>query len=393
MVNDNGERALAYISHISKIDEIAGADNIALATVLGWKVIIKKAEFKEGDKCVFFEIDSKVPSTDKRFEFLASKDYRIRTLKLNKFGVFSQGLAMPISEFSELANLPENTDVTKQLGVIYYMPEDNVRKAANIDPMARYKSMAARHYKMARKPWFKWMMKREWGRKVLFFFFGKKKDKPKSFPNKFAFVHKTDETRIECLPELLGYKNPLIVTEKLDGTSCTYILARKGRNFEFYVCSRNVRMLDEKQECHHDTNIYWNMARKYNIQEHLENYLQENPNLSYVCIQGEGVGFVQDNPLKLKEDDLYVFNFITSDRGRWSSIEGKNLIETWGMKWVPILDSNFFMPDDMEEFKSYATAKSVVNPSVYREGVVLRDPTCDLSFKNVSREYLLKHNG
>ena len=48
---------------------------------------------------------------------------------------------------------------------------------------------------------------------------------------------------------------------------------------------------------------------------------------------------------------------------------------------------------DMETFKKYATAKSVVNPDVMREGVVLRDPTNDFSFKNVSREYLLKHGG
>ena len=46
----------------------------------------------------------------------------------------------------------------------------------------------------------------------------------------------------------------------------------------------------------------------------------------------------------------------------------------------------------MEEFKKYATGKSAVNPSAMREGVVLRDYTTGLSFKNVSREYLLKHN-
>lgn len=57
------------------------------------------------------------------------------------------------------------------------------------------------------------------------------------------------------------------------------------------------------------------------------------------------------------------------------------------------LDTNFMMPTDMEEFKQMATAPSVVNPDVMREGIVLRDPTNDFSFKNVSREYLLKHNG
>lgn len=135
------------------------------------------------------------------------------------------------------------------------------------------------------------------------------------------------------------------------------------------------------------------MAIKYNIQEHLKKYLLANPDLKYVCIQGESVGSVQGNPLKLKEDDLYVFNFIRSDIGRLSSIEGKKIVENWSMKFVPILETDYYVPSDMETFKEYATAKSVVNPDVLREGIVLRDPTNDFSFKNVSREYLLKHNG
>ena len=93
------------------------------------------------------------------------------------------------------------------------------------------------------------------------------------------------------------------------------------------------------------------------------------------------------------EDDLYVFNFIDSQRGRFDSVNGKLIVESMGMKWVPILDINYMMPTDMEEFKQFATAKSVVNPNVMREGIVLRDPTNDFSFKNVSREYLLKHHG
>ena len=135
------------------------------------------------------------------------------------------------------------------------------------------------------------------------------------------------------------------------------------------------------------------MAFKYDIENKLRKYLNENHWLTYVCIQGEGVGSVQGNPLKLQEDDLYVFNFIDSDTGRYASTVGKYVIESMGMKWVPILDTNYMMPTDMEEFKQFATAKSVVDPNVMREGIVLRDPTNDFNFKNVSREYLLKHNG
>ena len=386
----NDKRALAYIAVIEEIKEIPGYDRVEHARIgAGWWVIVSKNDnFNVGDKCVYFEVDSKVPSSDTRFAFLENRNYKIKTLKMCK--VYSQGLIMPLSAFPEFESLDVHTDVTDKLKVTYAVEEDNARK--NFDPDAKYKSMTARHKNIFKKPWARWMMRRSWGRKVMFFFFGKKKDKPLAFPTKFPFIHKTDEERCENMPWVLGYERPLVVTEKLDGTSSTYILEKLGRKYEFYVLSRNVRQKDEKQDCYHDHNIYWDMAFKYDIEKHLKDYLDEN-HLDYVCIQGESVGSVQGNPLKLKEDDLYVFNFIRSDKGRIPSVDGKSIVESWGMKWVPILDENYHVPSDMEEFKLYAEAKSVVNPNVDREGVVLRDPTNDFSFKNVSRKYLLKHNG
>lgn len=388
----NGRRALAYVVTIDEIKPIEGYDRVEYARTNGWWVIIGKNDgLKVGDKCVYFEVDSKVNEQDERFAFLEKRHYKIKTQKMCK--VISQGLLMPLSLFPELGDADINTDVTDALKVTYAVEEDNTRKGKS-DPDAKYKSMAARHQKIFKKKWARWLMRRSWGRKLMFLFFGKKKDNPRVFPTHFPFVHKTDEERVENMPWVLGYERPLIVTEKLDGTSSTYILERKKRNkYEFYVLSRNVRQADENQACYHDHNIYWDMAFKYNIEQHLKDYLIVNPELKYVCIQGESVGSVQGNPLKLKEDDLYVFNFIRSDVGRLPSVDGKKIVEQWGMKWVPILDTNYMMPNDMEEFKQFATAKSVVNSDVLREGIVLRDPTNDFSFKNVSREYLLKHNG
>ena len=387
----NDKRALAYVVTIDEIRPIDGYDRVEYARTNGWWVIINKADnLAVGDKCVYFEVDSKVNPLDERFAFLEKRDYRIKTIKMCK--VYSQGLLIPLSTFPELGDLDVNTDVTDALKVVYYVPEDNQRKSNAVDLMAKYRSMAARHAKLARKKWFRWLMKRNWGRRLLFVFFGKKKDTPKGWPTHFPFIHKTDEERCENLPQMLGYDKPLVVTEKLDGTSTTFILERKGKKFEFYVLSRNVRQKDEKQSCYHDHNIYWDMAFKYDVENKLREYLERHPNLTYVCIQGESVGSVQGNPLKLAEDDFYAFNFIDSINGRWASdiasVEVKNNL---GIKWVPILDTNFMMPTDMEEFKQMATAKSVVNPAVMREGIVLRDPTTDFSFKNVSREYLLKH--
>ena len=387
----NDKRALAYVVTIDEIRPIEGYDRVEYARTNGWWVIINKADgLSVGDKCIYFEVDSKVNPLDERFAFLEKRDYRIRTIKMCK--VYSQGLLIPLANFPELGDLEVNTDVTEALKVIYYVAADNERKANTPDPMAKYRSMAARHSKIAKQKWFRWLMKRPWGRRLLFVFFGKKKDTPKGWPTHFPFIHKTDEERCENLPQMLGYNKPLVVTEKLDGTSTTFILERKGRKkFEFYVLSRNVRQRDEKQSCYHDHNIYWDMAFKYNIEEVLKDILTLRPDLQYVCIQGESVGSVQGNPLKLTEDDFYAFNFIDSEKGRWSSPEGAELLAKYGIKWVPILDTNFVMPNDMEEFKQMATSKSAVNPNVMREGIVLRDPTIDFSFKNVSREYLLKH--
>ena len=384
----NDRRALAYIQHVTNIRPIEGADNIEQCNVLGWNLICKKGEFHEGDPCVYIEIDSKVPEREE-FEFLRAKGFKVKTMKLGKFNCISQGLAMPQSAFKELTGLSEGTDVTDILGIKYSVQEDNTRKS-NGDPNAKYKSMAARHQKIFKKKWARWMMRRSWGRKIMFFFFGKKKDNPRGFP---TFVSKTDEERVENQPWRIGDGKTYLATEKLDGTSCTYALERKGRNkFEFYVCSRNVRQQDEKQECYHDHNIYWDLAFKYNIEQHLKDFLNQFPQLQWVCIQGEGVGSVQGNPLKLTEDDLYVFNFKESQTGRWSSMAGAGQVREWGMKWVPIL-GEVQMPDTMEELKVLATGKSKVNPNVMREGIVYRSLDGSDSFKNVSREYLLKHNG
>jgi hypothetical protein len=387
----DGKRALAYTAVIDEIKPIEGYDRVEQVHVNGWSIIVAKGDnFKVGDKCIYFEVDSLCPAADERFEFLAKRNYRIKTLKMCK--VISQGLVMPLSSFPELGDIAVGIDVTEKLGIIYYAAEDNARKGG-IDPNAKYLSMTARRKNIFKKKWAKWLMRREWGRRLMFALFGKKKDSPRGWPTHMPFIHKTDEERCENMPWILQDKSPLIVTEKLDGTSSTYILERKGKKkFEFYVCSRNVRQKDENQSCYHDHNIYWDMAFKYDIERHLREYLELYPQLDYVCIQGESVGSVQGNPLKLQEDDLYIFNFIRSDYGRVISLQGRDTVMGWGMKWVPILDIGFVLPDTMEEFKAMATAKSVVNPAVMREGIVLRNSKTDLSFKNVSNEYLLKHN-
>ena len=383
------ERALAHIEEIAWIKPIDGADNIELIGVLGWVLIAKIDEFKVGDKAVFVEIDSKCPADDERFAFLEKKHYKVKTMKLGKFKCFSQGLALPLTLFPELSDRKLGDDVTKELRITYSSEEDRKRKSNKVDPKAKYKAMAARHKEFFSKPIIRKIMRYDIGRKLLFLFFGKKQDNPKQFP---SWIVKTDENRIENCPFYLESNEEWVQTEKIDGTSCTYAVDRmkRGKNkFEFVVCSRNVRQADRDQECYHDSNIYWELADKYNIEKVLSDYAIAN-NYDRVVLQGEGTGSVQGNPYKLKDNRLFVFNLVVEGI-RKGTQEMAKFCEKNNLEHVPIINEHYKPPDTMEEIKLQADGFSIINPKVKREGFVYRSLDGQQSFKNVSREYLLKH--
>lgn len=383
------ERALAHIEEIAWIKPIDGADNIELIGVLGWVLIAKIDEFKVGDKAVFIEIDSKCPADDERFAFLEKKHYKVKTMKLGKFKCFSQGLALPLTLFPELSDRKLGDDVTKELRITYSSEEDRKRKSNKVDPNAKYKAMAARRKEFFSKPIIRKIMRYNIGRKILFMIFGKKRDNPKDFP---SWIVKTDENRIENCPFYLESNEEWVQTEKIDGTSCTYAVDRmkRGKNkFEFVVCSRNVRQADRDQEYYHDSNIYWELSDKYNIEKVLTDYAIAN-NYDRVVLQGEATGSVQGNPYKLKDNRLFVFNLVVEGI-RKGTQEMAKFCEENSLEHVPIINEHYKTPDTMEEIKLQADGFSIINPNVKREGFVYRSLDGQRSFKNVSREYLLKH--
>lgn len=383
------ERALAHIEKIEWVKPIEGADNIELIGVLGWICIAKIGEFKTGDTAVYIEIDSRCPENDGRFEFLASKHYKVKTMRLGKFKVISQGLALPITMFPELIDKPIGSDVTNELKITYSSEDDVARKSNRVDPDAKYKSMMNRHKKVFKHSLAKRIMKNKIGRKVMFLIFGKKKDNPKNFPD---WIVKTDETRIENAPFYLKDTNKWVKTEKLDGTSCTFAVNKGKKNeYEFIVCSRNVRQADMDQDCYHKSNIYWELAEKYNIEPVLKLFATNN-GYDRVVLQGEGVGSVQGNPYNLTENRLYVFNLIINGN-RLGTVEMAKFCDENGLRHVPIIDTEYTLPSTMKEMKLEADGYSTINPKVKREGFVYRSTDGQKSFKNVSREYLLKHNG
>lgn len=415
MLNKNGERELTYVVKIDAIEPIIGSDNCEAAIVGGWRVMVRKGTFKPNDLAIYFEIDSKVDITKPEFAFLEKKGGKIKTQRYTFGGkglMISQGLLMAPADFGWETYVDgdgtnyihidgksygvddETCFLTKILGVTYADAEDNSRKAASVD---KYKKMAGRHPNLFKKPWARWMMKREWGRKVMFFFFGKKKDKKTGWP---SWVVKTDEERVQNMPWILNDKSPWIATEKIDGSSTTFTMKRgKKRLFgrdknEFYVCSRNVVFDKPDKQCFYPTNIYVEMAEKYKVEAALTTYLGLHPDVEWVTIQGETYGEgIQKRDYSLKGHDFMAFNLIDSVRGRWNSVEAKNVCSTYGIPWVPILDENFILPDTVDELLTIATGESICDHGM-REGLVLRSQDGARSFKAVSNEFLLKyHNG
>ena len=422
MLNKDNVRELAYLVYVDGIEPIPGKDRVEAAVIGGWRTMVKKGQFHPGDIGIYFEIDSKVPEKE-CFNFLEKYHYKIKTQKFKTF--YSQGLLMHPFDFGWDVGLflsdsdpsgngvPFTTDkdgndhfvedesrfLTKQLEVTYATSEDNQRKAPSVD---KYKKMAQRHPDLFKKKWARWMMKREWGKKVMFFFFGKAKDKKGGWP---AWVTKTDEERCQNMPWLFtdpDWNDELwIATEKIDGTSTTFTLKR-GRGLhkdEFYVCSRNVCFDKPDKQCFYASNVYLEMAEKYNVESILKDILENYPGLAYVTIQGETYGDgIQNRNYSLAGGEHrfaafnLIFGFYDGTKKRYNPIEMTKILNgKYSLPCVPIVVEAFKLPSTCDELLQRATGESVVDGKE-REGLVFRDRNGERSFKAVSNSFLEKYH-
>ena len=391
MLNKDGQRELAYIVAIDEIRPIPNYDRVEYARVGGWWVIVKKDQFEVGDPAIYIEVDSKVPE-EEPFLFLEPRKYRVKTQRMCK--VISQGLLMHPNDFGwtiqndnlggyvittpKLKEYFEIGDfVTEKLGITYYEPEDNKRKANSVD---KYKKMAQRRPDIFKKPWAKWMMRRDWGKKVMFLLFGKKRDKKGAWP---SWIKKTDEERCQNMPWLFpGGHERFTVTEKIDGTSTTFAI--KG----------HVVQDTPERENWYDGNVYWDMANKYNIKEALASFM--DPNIEYIILQGETYGDgIQKRNYSMKDRDFAAFNLIIKEencepiRLDWGLM--KPMLNNVGIPVVPLVDDDFKIPETCDELLKIAEGESAIDGKM-REGIVIRSKDGQRSFKAISNPFLLKYH-
>lgn len=404
MLNKDGQRELAYVVAIDEIRPIEGYDRVEYARVGGWWVIVRKYQFKVGDLAIYIEVDSKVPEQEP-FMFLEKRNFKVKTLKMCK--VISQGLLMSPEDFGWIVcNRGENSFITwgngtealdkgdfltEKLGITYADAEDNKRKANSVD---KYKLMAQRNGKLFSKQPFRWLMKRDWGKKVLFVFFGRKKDKKSGWPSHIA--SKTDVERVQNMIWILQDKKPFVATEKVDGSSMSVMAERsKFNKINKYVCSRNVVFENPEQDCYYDTNIYFEAYEKYNLGEKIEHMLKDL-NLPNIAIQmevyGDGVqkrNYSMDNG----ERKIAVFH-ILSNNIKMPMEKVVELCEKYDLPHVPIIDNNYVLPDTIEELQTYVESAPSAIDGLDKEGIVFYDKKTGIQyFKFVSPSFLMKYHG
>ena len=322
---DSSPRKLAIITRIKSITPIPEADRIEAITFTQnhWTCVAGKGEFREGQPCVFWEIDSFLKK-DERYDDILSKclrvmkgqeGYRIRSQKFRQ--QISQGYAMPLSKFPELdQNAEDGTDVTELLGVRLWQL-----------PIAEG--------------------------------FGFCIGRPKGgFPH---FIRKTDQQRIQSLGkrkimEFFGHIG-FVQEVKMDGTSCTMGYYYQNDEYKFCVCSRNLELKPPGKEiityskmteydnggnvvppgegaymkeevCTKEVevnSVYWDMARKYHIEKRLGNYCKENER--QLAIQGEICGpGINGNRQKLDEINFYVFDIFDIVTQRYVDVSERKVI-------------------------------------------------------------------
>jgi RNA ligase (TIGR02306 family) len=323
---------LATIQTIIKVEPIDGADKVELAEVLGWKVVIKKNEFKIGDLCIYIQIDTTVDPKIKCFSHLANPKkpndrVRINTKKIR--GIYSQGLLITIDSYKLEPVI--GIDVTNLFDVQKYEKEELINNTNNT-------------------------------------IIG-------NFPT--DIVSKTNEDHLKNKYTLLNkiLNKELYISKKMDGSSLTII---KNDN-EFIICSRN-NIINE------DNIMHQYFLRNIKDKLILNNNIVANNN---IVLQGEFCGpKINGNQMKLNKHIFYVFNIKDLDTNKYMNLEEmQNMCNRLELETVPILDK--IICDEswtIQKFQDYAN--TITYGDNYGEGIVIRDcKDIRISFKIINQNY------
>jgi len=418
------QRKLVTVRRIDRIDPIEGADAIEVATVEGWQVVIKKGEFAPGSYCVYFEIDSFLPTGHPAWQFLVDKQgrefegvrgHRLRTVKLR--GQISQGFIARLDMFPEIVNFAlmrkcdgfseqdyaefRGEDFAPMLGIKKWeqpLPAELAGQAEGLFPSFIRRTDQERCQNLVNE-----IFQTE---DVLVEF-----DVTGMAPD--ALTTMQDKGILEWVGDGLGGKWMKVnkakadrddryeVTLKMDGSSCTvFARAHAGEDtiiIESGVCSRNLQL--KVNEANAD-NTFIAVALKSGLLGVLEQMARDGE--GSFAVQGELMGpGIQGNREQLKVHKLFVFDvqnldkqtYLTpAERREFMEQIYRNGVSPDLVKHTPVLHYNVTLAElgitNVKELLAAAEHQSLVHPVA--EGDVYKRMDGEFSFKAISNQYLAK---
>lgn len=434
------KRKLVTIRTINELNPIPNADAIEVATVGGWKLVVKKGEFKVGDLCVYFEIDSFLPDGNPAWQFLVDKSsrefngrkgHKLRTIKLR--GQTSQGLALPL----------------RALPTVQYAindPCDTIAVFGNMSSDERIESAALLHQLENGEDMFALNLTA---------LLGVEKYEPPLAPELAgqaeglfpSFIPKTDEERAQnIVPSIFGYqstKKELDITPdqldasalesgrvivedgkvfavspakadvdtiyevsiKADGSSMTgfgrlidgEVDGKAAKVYDDGVCSRNLQLKINEANA---GNTFVDMFVGSGLREAIKLFVEETGRS--IALQGELMGpGIQGNREDFKEFQFFLFNVYLIDLGRhaapferediFKKLLSYGVINVQRVQHIPVLENYVKLSElgihNIADLIAFADGPSINNP--VREGLVFKRMDGQFSFKIISNQYLI----
>lgn len=440
------KRKLVTVRRIDALDPIPDADAIEVATVEGWKLVVKKGEFKVGDPCVYFEIDSFLPDGVPAWQFLVDKSsrefegvkgHKLRTIKLR--GQISQGLVLPLSavpiidacigndDASKIAKLSDQertklrewmtpsvlfedartVDFSELLGIKKYeapLPAELAGHAAGLFPSFIQKTDQERCQNLKNEIFGYTETIRQASDWI---------DVNVALPKDGALI-KGKNTEGKEWTETWDSQEPLgrmthwaalvveapkadpdtmyEITIKLDGSSMTAY----HRDGDVGVCSRNLELkTDESNKDNTFVRMFYDGGLNWALPALAKDF-------GNVAIQGELMGpGIQGNREELKDFKFFVFDVFLIDHSRYAMpAEREDIMKALyaagadpnKVTHVPVVDTYAKLSDlglhSLEDLLKFAEGPSIKHP--IREGLVFKRMDGQFSFKAISNTFLAK---
>jgi hypothetical protein len=371
-------KKLAYIVKVGEIRNIPGADRIELASVMDYTVVVKKNEYKPGDLAMYVEVDSVLPdglspelkvkydsikdgtalgetATEEEvkaalaavqaqskfpyFEFLRDKKFKIKSMKLSKFGVISQGILFKPSDIG-LDKVKEGQDYTAKFEITEAIQDEEEAGVVGGEKDNWFVR------KLMRFSWFRNLRK---AHQIV-------EGWDATFPGK------SDEENVQKLYKRMYEQyadKEWVATEKLEGQNISIFsemvmkptflgLFRKKEVKDIGVCSRTRRLRPNGTGKN-----FWDTVKRLGLDEKIKNIPGE-----WWC-RGEHCGpNIQGNIYKLPQTQVIFFDFYRKEKyldvkngkkmkSRWVKLnyeDSKLFAEQWGLPFVPVLDEHYKLP-------------------------------------------------